>query len=109
MEASGLSDPSGIGEIFNDSGLKKLIYLAGSICIVDANNFLKLEPFQQRVKHQVMIADYVVINKTDLIKDLQQIITKIKTLNPFGKKFITQYCNISIEEIFSEKSSIPLL
>ena len=99
MEASGLSDPIGIGEILNTSEISDTAYLAGIFCIVDANNFLKLNIVQQNIKRQVMIADYVIINKKDLCKQPGEIQTLIHKLNPHAENVFTSFCKVSLENI----------
>jgi G3E family GTPase len=105
MEASGLSDPIGIGELFNSPELQEMLYLAGSICIVDGTSFLKLEKMQQRMVHQVQIADHVVVNKVDLTGHADQIIEKINSINPQCRKFISSYCDVPLDEIFEQASN----
>lgn len=100
IEASGLADPLSIGEVFNSNELRDKIFLAGSICIVDAVNFLKLSKVQQRLNHQIMIADTIIINKTDLNNNLEEIKIKIQKLNPLVKIFETQYCEVQLNELF---------
>ncbi|MBN1117642.1 MAG: ATP/GTP-binding protein [Bacteroidales bacterium] len=104
MEASGLSDPVSVGEIFNSKEiLNSGIYLAGIICIVDAVNYLKLENFQMRMVHQVQIANLVVINKADLVNDINEISKKIKEINPHAEIEATSYCNLNLEKYFNEE------
>ena len=104
FEASGLSDPTSVGEIFGSSILKEKVYLADSICIVDVTNFFKLEKMQQRMVHQVQMADKIILNKTDLVeKDKEiEVKTKVKSLNPFAKLLPAKYCQVNIEKLFQE-------
>lgn len=100
IETSGLSDVISVGQVFNSPELQEIIYLAGTICIVDANHFLKIKDLMPRVKHQLMIADHVLINKTDLNRDHHEITTLTNEINPFGKKYLTTYCDAAMDEIF---------
>ena len=104
FEASGLSDPTSVGEIFGSAVLKDKIYLADSICIVDVSNFLKLEKMQQRMVHQVQMADKIILNKTDLLKNYQEVEAMVKKINPFAKFHQSEYCKVKIEELFQETS-----
>jgi G3E family GTPase len=101
MEASGLSDPVSIGQIFNSAKLQESIYLAGTICIADANNFSKFDKLLPRIHHQLQIADVILINKTDLIINAGEISQKISQINPFAQKYLTQHCHVPLENIFS--------
>lgn len=100
MEASGLSDPVSIGQIFNSPKLQENIYLAGTICIADALNFNKFDKLLPRIHHQLQIADIILINKTDLIINIEEISLKINQFNPLAKKYNSQYCNVPMDEIF---------
>ena len=106
MEASGLSDPIGIGEVLNSNELSNSVYLAGIFCIIDANNFLKLNIIQQNIKHQTAIADFIIINKQDLCDQTDEIKNIINTLNPHSKKVFTSFCKISFENIFITDENI---
>ncbi|MBN1187799.1 MAG: GTP-binding protein [Bacteroidales bacterium] len=109
LEASGLADPVAVGEIFHSPVLTNKVYLAGSICIIDAVNFLKQHKLIQRIQHQVKIADTILINKTDLNPHPDKTINKVKKINPFAKITPTLFCKVSIKELFDalgpEKSS----
>jgi G3E family GTPase len=105
LEATGLADPIAIGELLESSELKKRFYLAQVFCVIDAVNFLKLEPTMTRLRHQVRIADTVLINKTDLLEGAaDEIISTIKRYNPFCEIIETTYCQFdrspwSLDEI----------
>ena len=100
LEASGLADPIAVGEMFQSPVLVENLYLAGSICIIDALNFLKQDKLIQRIQHQVKIADVVLINKTDLNPNLEEVQNKVNEINPFAEITTASYCNVSIEELF---------
>jgi G3E family GTPase len=108
LEASGLSDPIAVAEIFNSSGLWELVYLQSSITVVDANNFGKFNSLLPRIKHQIMIADTILINKTDLAGNYKDIHSKVKELNPFGKVYETTFCNAPLNEIFLPESKYKI-
>ncbi len=101
LEASGLSDPISIGEVFNSKELQESVFLAGSVCVVDASGFLKFEKFQQRMVHQVQIANQVIINKIDLVDNCEQVLQKIHQINPQSKKYTSNYCEINMEELLA--------
>jgi len=105
IEASGLSDVISVGQVFNSPELQDHIYLAGTICIVDANHFIKIENLMPRIRHQIMIADHLLINKTDLNPGHLDILSKIEAINPFGKKYLTTYCDVNLDEIFQPMHS----
>ena len=69
IEASGLADPSNMGDII--SGIKKEtddnLLIKGSICIADGVSFLELVEVLPALERQVKHANAVVVNKMDLI------------------------------------------
>ncbi|NOR75580.1 MAG: hypothetical protein GQ525_10520, partial [Draconibacterium sp.] len=98
IEASGLSDTTSISEIIAASSLVDKIYLASNWCLVDAPNFAKIGMMKQRVSHQLRMADIVVINKVDLIKNgMDKIRDEVKKINPFAKIKESTFCDINFE------------
>ena len=98
IECSGLSDTTSIAEMLSAGSLAEKIYLASNWCIVDAQNFSKVGLMRQRVAHQLRMADVVVINKTDIIKNSTETIREeIKQINPFAEIKESTYCNIDFE------------
>lgn len=98
IEASGLSDTTSISEIISASSLSEKIYLASNWCLIDAQNFAKVDLMKQRVSHQIRMADVVVINKVDLVESgLETIREEIKKANPFAEIRETTFCKIDFE------------
>ena len=95
LEASGLADPISIVELLQTEELKDKVALDKSICLVDAPNFFKGLSSLVRFKHQIMVADKIIINKTDLFEGhLTDIEEKLKELNPFAEILPTTYAQI---------------
>ena len=85
MEASGMSDPVSIGQIFQSPMLKNKVFLGYSWTIVDARNFDRVKAIRSRLEHQIRIADTVVVNKSDLVgSDIETVISAVKKINPFA-------------------------
>lgn len=98
LEASGLSDPFSIVEILQQEDLSSHLFLSGVVAVADAVNFERSMAMLPRVRHQLRIADLVLINKIDLIntRELQHIHNEIEELNPLAKIKETQYCNAGL-------------
>lgn len=95
LEASGLADPISVVELLQTKELKDKVALDKSICLVDAPNFFKGLSSLVRFKHQIMVADKIIINKTDLFEgNLTDIETKLRELNPFAEIILTTYAQI---------------
>jgi G3E family GTPase len=55
-----------------------------------------------RVRHQVRIADAVILNKTDLQQDdLDAIEKEVRTLNPFAAIHHASYCDVPVHDIIT--------
>ncbi|MGM0411122.1 MAG: CobW family GTP-binding protein [Bacillota bacterium] len=103
VETSGLSDPSNLDKIIEttrDLNDKAFIY-KGSICVVNANNILKLINTTQAVEKQILFSDLIIINKTDLVDHitLKKAKKKIKSLNYYAKIIETSYCKFDLNQL----------
>lgn len=103
IEASGLADPSNMGDIVD--GIKKdtndNYLIKGNICVADSCNFLELVEVLPALERQVRHANAVIVNKMDLIDDetFKEIAEKIEELNETTKIYAATHCNVDIKEI----------
>ncbi len=103
IEASGLADPSNMGDIVDgikkDTGDNYLI--KGNICVADSCNFMELVEVLPALERQVKHANAVIVNKMDLIDDeaFKEIAEKIAELNETTKIYAATHCNVDIKEI----------
>lgn len=98
MEASGMSDPVSVGQIFQSPMLKNKVFLGYSWTIVDAQNFHKVTAIRSRLEHQIRIADTVVVNKSDLVgSDIETLISAVKKINPFAVVEKSSFARIGFE------------
>lgn len=103
LEASGLSDPISIVELLQMDELKDLVSLDKSICMVDAPNYFKGLSTLMRFRHQVMVADHIIINKIDLFTgDIEEINSSIRALNPFAEIIPTSFANIKWQHLAND-------
>ena len=105
LEASGLSDPINILELVQASDISQKIRLERIVSIIDATNFSKALNLLTRTKHQLLIADTVLLNKTDRIEDPRSIVPQIRDINPYAEIVATSYCNINVERILLAEGS----
>jgi G3E family GTPase len=103
MEASGLSDPVAVAGILGSEPLKSVLQLRQVWTVVDARHFNRLHRFMQVLRHQVQVADLVLINKTDLVEscvseDLQR---RIRDLNPLARVLATSHC-AAVSEVLDQ-------
>jgi G3E family GTPase len=106
LEASGLSDPINILELLQDESIRSRIHLSRIITIVDGRNFPRAVKMLHRTRHQVMIADDVIINKVDLDpSNGDAVMATVQSINPFASVRKASYCSIDLDEILKEASS----
>jgi G3E family GTPase len=63
-----------------------------------------------RIRHQVLIADAIIINKADLAgrTDIVRIREHMRKINPVAQVFETSYCRINLSFMESGPAPIPL-
>ncbi len=104
LEPSGLSDPVNVIELLQVPGIRDKVGLARIFTLVDAPNYDKGLKTLPRFRHQIMIADTLIVNKTDQYSgDPKVFNAKLNQLNPFAKILYTSYCNIPMDEILNNK------
>ena len=98
LEASGLSDPVGIVELLQHEKLSEKIYLSNAWCIVDSANYRKAGGLMDRMQRQVMISDWIIINKIDIGQENVADIRKaLFSINTDAEIIETSYCKTGIE------------
>ncbi len=90
LEATGLADPVSMAQILQSPSVENHIYLGGIWTVIDCVNFNKGHRYLQRVRHQVQIADLILLNKSDLLYPDENLTFQIKNWNPFAKKYIAK-------------------
>lgn len=110
LEASGISDPISICELLNNEVISNKVRYSGAWCVVDALNFNKSAVFVQRAKHQVRVADTLILNKIDLVDDnqIEKVLQKVRAINPFASIEKQTFCNVKNAEL-NQVTSIPTI
>lgn len=108
MEASGLSDPAGIAELFQSDILSSKVFFQEAWCIVDAAHFGKIERMNTRYRHQVQVADRVIVNKTDRVNSevSASVVERVRELNPFCRIMESAYCDVENNLLARAKDQI---
>lgn len=105
LEASGLSDPISIIDLLFEAGLDDRLELGHIISLVDAANFSRGLNTLQRFKHQLMVADHVVVNKMDLLDgSLDDITGEVRKLNPYADITTATYANVDWTRLCSKNA-----
>lgn len=66
VEASGLSDPTGVRRLFSSAGRFPWIQYRGAVCLVDGARFPKLYATARACTRQLAASDIALVNKADL-------------------------------------------
>ncbi len=100
IEATGIADPIGIAQVMEDQRISDSYYLDKIITIVDSCRFLNALERIIGIRHQIEVADYILINKTDLVEDvvLQKIKERIDLINPFAKLLFSSHGRFSPQD-----------
>lgn len=106
VEASGITDPIAIAQLLLDKNLSDRYYIAQVITILDAPRILDVLVKIKSVFHQIQIADTILINKKDLVKEEE--VTKIKKeldkINPFAKQITVSHASIDFDKVIGNIS-----
>jgi G3E family GTPase len=98
VEASGLADPAGMARILHEIAprLAEPYDYAGSICVVDATNFVEMSDLLPALASQAEYASAFIINKADLA-DEQAILAvgaELGRLNPDAAQHVASFCAV---------------
>ncbi|KAL1931342.1 hypothetical protein VTP01DRAFT_9484 [Rhizomucor pusillus] len=110
LETSGLADPGPIASMFwLDDGLGSEIYLDGIITLVDAKHIReymgekKEDTMINEALKQIAIADRIVINKKDLLKEdeLKDLQEDIESVNSVADILVTERSRIPLDFVLN--------
>lgn len=98
LETTGLADPYPIiNSFWADEALECRAYLDGVVCLVDSKNIEGLLKEWKVLMQQIVLADVILINKTDLVgaEELKALRYKLKEINPLARIKETSYGQVS--------------
>ncbi len=105
LEASGLSDPVNLLELLQAGKIKSKIRMQHVFAIADSLNFEKNMSALPRVRHQLMVADTILLNKIDLYaKEPGELLEKVHEINPFAQVVPTHHCQFDWEQAMKKVS-----
>lgn len=84
LECSGLSDPAQVLRSFAEASLFEVVQICSLVVVVDAEQFATVEFRDQPLAlHQLMVADIVVLSKTDLVpNEVESVEARIRAVLP---------------------------
>lgn len=102
IETTGIADPAPVAQTFlNIPALQQFVRLDSIITVVDAEQIEKQMRDTETAREQVAMADYLLINKTDLVDEphLQRIEELARKLNPHAQMFRTNQSQVNLKEL----------
>jgi G3E family GTPase len=102
IETTGIAEPGPIAQTFlNIPQLQQLVRMDSIITVVDAEQIRKQLAETDTAVEQVRMADFLLLNKTDLVDEeaLQATETRIRELNPHATMFRTNQSEVNLKEL----------
>ena len=109
VEASGIADPGVAPQMMREEGLDALYRLSRIVAVVDPGNISDLVHQLPNTRSQLVAADTVLINKTDIYSEerLLETIALIRSINEKATIEKTVYCQITLDLFGGESCSKP--
>jgi G3E family GTPase len=102
IETTGAADPQPVAQTFlNIPQLQQHVMLDSIVTVVDAEQIEKQMAAQETAREQIAMADFVLLNKVDLVDEtqLQKVEGIIRGLNPHCSIFRTNQSQTNIKEL----------
>ena len=102
IETTGIADPGPVAQTFlNIPQLQQHVQLDSIITVVDAEQIERQMLDVDTAREQIVMADFLLINKTDLVDEahLQKIEAKARELNPHAQLFRTNHSQVNLKEL----------
>jgi G3E family GTPase len=102
IETTGIADPGPVAQTFlNIPQLQQLVRLDSIITVVDSEQIEKQMKETETARDQIAMADFVLLNKTDLVDDtqLQKLESLVGELNPHAQTFRTNQSQANLKEL----------
>jgi G3E family GTPase len=102
IETTGIADPQPVAQTFlNIPQLQQFVRLDSIITVVDAEQIEKQMKETETAREQITMADYLLLNKTDLVEPVQldRIEDVIRKLNPSAQIFRTSHSQVNLKEL----------
>jgi G3E family GTPase len=102
IETTGIAEPGPIAQTFlNIPQLQQYVRLDAIITVVDAEQIQKQLEESGTAREQISMADYLLINKTDLVtpEHLERIEGVCRDLNPHAQQFRTNHSQVGLKAL----------
>jgi G3E family GTPase len=102
IETTGIADPGPVAQTFlNIPQLQQFVRLDSIITVVDSEQIEKQIKETETAKEQITMADFILLNKTDLVEEagLVALEKKIAEMNPHATVFRTNHSQANLKEL----------
>ncbi len=102
VETTGLAKPAPVAQtFFVDDDVRAKTSLDAIVTVVDAKNILERLADTEAAAEQIVFADVMLLNKTDLVSDdeLAKVELRLRKLNPFAHIYQTKNSDIALDKI----------
>ena len=102
IETTGIAEPGPIAQTFlNIPALQQLVRMDSIITVIDAEQILKQLAALETAREQIRMADFLVLNKTDLVDEATLLATeaKVRELNAHATVFRTNQSQVNLNEL----------
>lgn len=102
IETTGAADPQPVAQTFlNIPQLQQLVMLDSIVTVVDAEQVEKQMKAQETAREQIAMADFLLLNKTDLVDEaqLQKVEGIIRELNPHCRVLRCKQGEVNLKEL----------
>ena len=108
IEATGIAEPCDLMDLADAPGLREKFMMMSNICIVDAVNFSKVAPFMKAAQNQVIQADGIALNKTDLVasEEADRVEETLRRLNTSAPIVKTHHGAVTDNFVFGLKHAV---
>ncbi|MCA0452365.1 MAG: GTP-binding protein [Chloroflexi bacterium] len=100
VETSGVSEPATVAMTFMLPELQEFLIVDSIITVMDAEQFPSLEgEYQKLARHQIIVADMVVLNKADCVtpEQLNDVRDTVRDVVPEARIFETTFGKVPLE------------
>ncbi|MEP2979495.1 MAG: GTP-binding protein [Lentilitoribacter sp.] len=105
IETTGLADPAPVAQTFlQEEFVRSKTQLDAMVTVVDAKHVAVELEASREAKEQIAFADIILLNKVDLVNDVEALKTLLRTINPLAKIFETIQSDIDLGLILSQNA-----
>ncbi|MEP2946663.1 MAG: GTP-binding protein, partial [Lentilitoribacter sp.] len=105
IETTGLADPAPVAQTFlQDEFVRSKTQLDAILTVVDAKHITVELQASREAKEQIAFADILLLNKVDLVDDVEAIKNELRAINPIAKIFETKNSDIELDLILSQNA-----